>query len=133
MKYRKGYKYQLAEDDSIQTDIFPSKPVDIQFITLDSNGRLGLRSGYASDGPSGTTIDTKTSIAGAFFHDALYELLRKGLISSEERRKADLVAYDRWVKDGMWKWRAKNWLGALDNFASFAADPQNLKKIYKTP
>lgn len=55
-----GYKYQLAEDDWLQTNIIPPSPIDLQFITLDMTGRLGLRSGYASDGPSGPTIDTKS-------------------------------------------------------------------------
>lgn len=135
MRYRKGYKYQLAEDDWLQTDIIPTSPIDTQFITLDMNGLLVLRSGYASDGPSGPTIDTPSSISGAFFHDGGCQLVRMGLLPHvpEVVAKVNMMAYKKWVASGMWDWRAKNWHGALENFGGFAMDPKNQKKIYEVP
>ena len=135
MKYRKGYKYQLAEDDWLQTNIIPPSPIDLQFITLDMTRRLGLRSGYASDGPSGLTIDTKATIPGAFFHDGACQLVRMGWLPHvpEMIAKINMMAYKKWLDDGMWKWRAKNWHGALENFGGFALDPKNVKKVYEAP
>ena len=135
MRYRSGYKYQLAEDDWVQTDIIPTSYIDTEFITLDMKGLLGLRSGYASDGPSGPTIDTKSSIRGAFFHDAACQLVRTGHLpyTPEIIAKVNMLAYKIWVADGMWKWRAKNWHGALENFGGFALDPKNRKKVYEAP
>ena len=135
MRYRKGYKYQLAEDAFLQTNIIPPSPVDTQFITLDMSGLLGLRSGYASDGPSGPTIDTKTSMSGAFFHDGACQLGRMGLIpySPEIIAKVNMMAYEKWVASGMYEWRARWWHRGLTSFGDFALDPKSLKKIYEVP
>jgi len=84
IKYREGYKYVLHETYSVQTSIRPPADIITPFITLTASGLLILRAGYASDGPSGPTIDTKNFIRGAFGHDADRDL-------------------DRWCKeDGMW-------------------------------
>ena len=64
MKYRKGYKYQIAEDDYVKTDIIPERRIVTQFITLDTDGMLGIKSGYASDGCSGPMLDTKPALRG---------------------------------------------------------------------
>lgn len=47
--------------------------------------------------------------------------------------KINMMAYKKWLDDGMWKWRAKNWHGALENFGGFALDPKNVKKVYEAP
>jgi len=133
MRYRKGYKYQLMERDFVQTDIYLTDDISTHFITLTEDGLLILKQGYACDGPSGPTIDTKSSIRGAFFHDALYELMRRGLLPKYYKAKADRLAYRLWLKDGMWGWRAKAWYDGIKNFAGWAADPRNKKKIYVTP
>jgi hypothetical protein len=133
MKYTSGYKYQLCEQDSIQTDIFPNQNIDTEFIHLNTNGLLVLNSGYASDGPSGPTIDTPTSIRGAFFHDAIYQLIRMELLPAHWKKQADKLAHRLWVEDGMYKWRAALWHREIKKFAGFAADPKNRKKIHTTP
>ena len=132
-KYRKGYKYQLAEDITYKTAIRPSYEATTEFITLRTNGLLIIRSGYASDGPSGLTIDTKSSITASFIHDALYELIRKGLIRPVERVTADVILAKLCIENGMWKWRACVWYKAVRKFADFAANPANKKKIYTAP
>ena len=63
MKYRKGYKYQIAEDDTVQTRIFGYE-IDIEFIALTLSGLLTTKSGYASDGCSGPMLDTKSALRG---------------------------------------------------------------------
>jgi len=135
MKYRKGFKYQLAEDAFLQTNIIPPSPIDTKFITLDMSGLLGLRDGYASDGPSGPTIDTETSMAGAFFHDGACQLVRMGKLPHvpEVVAKVNMMAYEKWKASGMYEWRAWWWHRQLTNFGGFALDPKNLKKIYEVP
>lgn len=133
MKYRKGYKYQLAEDEVFRTSIYPGIDIDTQFINLTRDGTLTVRSGYAWDGASGPTIDTKSSMRGSLCHDALYQLIRQKWLPETWRKKADDEIYKCLVQDGMWKWRAKIWRRELKKFAGFAADPKNVKKVYEAP
>jgi hypothetical protein len=53
--------------------------------------------------------------------------------TSEMIIKVNMVAYNTWINCGVWKWRAKNCHGALENFGDFAQDTKNLKKVYETP
>lgn len=132
LKYRKGYKYQLAEDYTISTPII-GYDVDIDFIRLTPGGRLTLKKGYASDGASGPMIDTPSAIKGAFPHDGLCQLVRmKWLPHTPEMIKlVNRVAYDEWIRAGMWQWRAANAHGALENWGGFALAPKNAKRIYE--
>ena len=59
------------------------------FIALDVNGLLTVYRGYSWDGPSGLTITTKSFMRGSLVHDALYQLIRLGLLPSKERANAD--------------------------------------------
>ena len=43
IKYRAGYKYQLAEAYSCMTPIKPNKAVREEFFTLSKNGKLWIR------------------------------------------------------------------------------------------
>ena len=131
--YRKGYKYQLAKDLVIPTNIFPIADIVTQFIKLTTTGLLTLKSGYSSDGPSGPTIDTKSSMRGAFAHDGGYQLLRMGYLGQEFRKQFDQLAFALWTEDKMWKWRARRWYRALRKLGSSAADPKNVKKVYIAP
>lgn len=132
MKYRKGYKYQLAETESCHIPIYPGVDITTEFINLSRHGQLTIKSGYASDGPSGVTIDTKSSMRGAFVHDALAQLMREGHLSPGLKDMIDDIAYRIWVEDGMCKFRAKIWRGMLEKF-DFYVDPKNKKEIYEAP
>lgn len=133
MKYRKGYKYQLAEDEIFITDICGGKDVKTQFISLSEDGVLTIKSGYAWDGPSGPTFDRKTNMRGSLAHDALYQLIRQKWLDDAWRKKADDFIAKCWIEDGMWKWLANTEKFALKKFASAAADPKNAKKVYEAP
>ena len=76
MKYRKGYKYQLADDYTIQIDTKPPEEIETQFISLSIDGLLTIKDGYAWDGPSGPTIDTPNFMTPSLVHDAIYQLMR---------------------------------------------------------
>jgi hypothetical protein len=107
--YRGGYKYQIKQDYNLpNSGIIPNQPVDIQFIRLDVDGHLLIRSGYAWDGPSGPTIDTKNFMRGSLVHDALYQLMREGLLDmTAHRDPADRLLQSICIQDGMSKLRAR--------------------------
>jgi hypothetical protein len=107
IRYRDGYKYQLSAGHSEQVSIIPREHIVVtDFIVLSMDGVLIINKGYAWDGPSGPTIDTKNFMRGSLVHDALYQLMREGLISERWREQADKELQRICIEDGMWKIRA---------------------------
>lgn len=100
MKYTRGYKYQLEETEYYQTNI-KGYDVNFKFIFLKENGVLKIKHGYAWDGPSGPTIDTKNFMRGSLVHDALYELMDRGLLPISYKEQVDQILIDICDKDGM--------------------------------
>ncbi len=100
--FQAGYKYQLAFTYSLQVDIHPETDISTLFIALNASGKLTMRRGYAWDGPSGPTIDTLSFMRGALVHDALYQLMRLGLLESKWREVADNELKRICLEDGMW-------------------------------
>ena len=133
MKYRKGYKYQLAENETFILPIEIFGDIKTEFAELSKAGVFVIRAGYAWDGPSGPTIDTKNSMRGSLVHDALYQLMRQGHLGDNCREIADDFLYDVLVADGMNKLRAWFWWRGVRRAAGFAADPKNIKKVYVAP
>lgn len=101
IKYKDGYKYQLAETYSVWVAIFPATAIRHNFISLSPLGFLSIRKGYAWDGPSGPTFDTKNFMRGSLVHDALYQLIREGLLPLSERENADAELRRICLEDGM--------------------------------
>ena len=109
------YKYELEEDY-----IIPLKELDGIFVYGDDNpkysyatdhlafkaGVLTVKKYYTWDGPSGPTIDTDDFMRGALVHDALYQLIRQGVIRKSFRKKADKILYRICREDGMSWFRA---------------------------
>lgn len=128
VRYGEGYKYQLREDWWVDTGIKgcaarivdgydPFRP----WISLDQDGRLTVKEGYAWDGCSGPTWDDKTNMRGSLAHDALYQLMRAGKLGVDMRESADRVLRDLCLKDGMSRVRAWAYYHAVRLFAGFAA------------
>ena len=92
IKYRKGYKYQLAEDYYQFMPFAPDKDIDTEYISFGLDKLLRIKEGYAWDGPSGPTIDTESSMRGALVHDALYQLLRMQKLPQSMRPFCDEIA-----------------------------------------
>jgi hypothetical protein len=104
-EYKGGYKYQLQR--GYRQSLIPAPDADISdYISLKS-GTLSIAKGYAWDGPSGPTIDTKNFMRGSLVHDALYQLLREEKLPQGCREVADKLLYDLCRQDGMWWLRAK--------------------------
>ena len=106
IKYKDGYKYQLAETYSVKVGITPSSAVRHEYISLSQHGFLTISKGYAWDGPSGPTIDTKNFMRGSLVHDALYQLIGEGLLPLDDREKADRELRRICIEDGMSEARA---------------------------
>ena len=104
-KKRRTYKYNLHSSESYHTGL-TKHPGSSGMVSIGPNGMLLISEGYAWDGPSGPTIDTETFMRGSLIHDALYQLLRKGLLPQSSRKKADQILRDVCIEDGMSKIRA---------------------------
>ena len=133
--YQSGYKYQLKRAVSIQTELQPDGDKAIgDFVKLGADGLLELRNGYAWDGPSGPTIDTKTFMRGSLVHDALYQLMRAGVLDAEQWRKpADKELKRLCGIDGMNPLRAAWVYLAVQWFARKAASEEGRKPMHAAP
>lgn len=106
-KKRRHYKYTLFADYQHLTDLRFGQAVAIPpVITLEANGLLRIRKGYAWDGPSGPTIDTPNFMRGSLVHDVLYQLMREELIAQDHRQYADELLRQICIEDGMSRLRA---------------------------
>jgi hypothetical protein len=163
LKYRDGYKYQLWEDEKIYlpdivledgTILKAPRGLNIEtmFIRLMPDGTLIGKSGYAWDGASGPTWDSKYCMRGPLFHDIGYQLIRERLLSLAYKHYFDALMYliirtdgykmveswdhpaifqmieKKWIKDRIWAWYQ-----AVYNFGRSAALPENDRKILEVP
>jgi hypothetical protein len=116
------YKFILLDNHVMTVPIFPHKMLIVsnkekQYIRLEPNGRLTIFAGYAWDGVSGgISIQSDTNLRGGLVHDALYQLVRMGLLGTEERATADKIFYDILLTDGMNRVRAYYYYTAVRLF-----------------
>ena len=122
--YKSGYKHQLAKYFCIQTCIHPKTPIFTDYISLGTDGVLMIKRGYAWDGASGPTYDTKSCMRASLVHDALYQLIREGHLSPNHRKDADEHLYNICVEDGMLKCRAWLWKKAVNLCGNLANKPR---------
>lgn len=105
--YRTGYKYQTSRPyyHRLKNGIESNAAIDTEFLSL-RDGILTIKPGYAWDGPSGPTIDTKNFMRGSLVHDALYQLIREGHLPRDAKVSADNELRDVCIEDGMTRARA---------------------------
>ncbi len=132
LEYRSGYKYQLAKDYTHHIPIL-GYDIDIDFLQLNPEGYLTLKAKYATDGPSGLTFDTRNSIRGSFVHDAIYWLIRNGLIDKKYKEIADILLRDICIEDGMFRIRANYWYWAVSREGIHSLYPSSEKTILRAP
>ncbi len=134
IRYKSGYNYQLAKDYHFKTSIIPEQAVNNKFISLDLEGNLIVKNGYAWDGVSGPVKDTKKNLRASLVHDALYQLMRKEKISAEKYKdEADKIFRKICEKDGVPSALAKIYYNVLKKVGKYATEPKNAKKIKKAP
>jgi hypothetical protein len=133
IKYRKGYKYQLAEDYTCFVGIFPEKSIAWKWGVLSNNGFATVLEDYAWDGASGPTFDTPDTMRGSLLHDFLYQMMRLGLLNVSLRPQADNLLHDICVEDGMIHARAELWEEAVSMFAGSAVKHDAEPEILTAP
>lgn len=127
IKYRKidGYKYQLMEGYSHETNWLLPNAVQTgaRWVLLSKNGKITFKKGYAWDGPSGPTIDTKKFMRGSLVHDGCYQLIREKLLPMSKRKSADVLLWMICLADGMSRTRADYVYHAVRALGGSAAKP----------
>lgn len=114
IKYSEGYKYQLEELYACETPITGSLIEDDLF-TLYESGLLVIRKGFAWDGASGPTFDTKSSMRASLVHDVFCVCMRDGRLSYEKwQDTVNEFFRQQCIEDGMWQWRAGLWHAAVE-------------------
>lgn len=137
MKYRKGYKYQVEDRFFVSIASLGIRgrfhiTSKGGFIEIE-DGFLIIEKGYAWDGPSGPTFDTMSAMRGSCVHDALYQLMREGLLPMKPtRRRADLLFWELIRKDGMGRIRASYFFLAVFFCGRKAASPASTREVYDT-
>ncbi|OGU82655.1 MAG: hypothetical protein A2W11_06180 [Ignavibacteria bacterium RBG_16_35_7] len=125
IKYREGYKYQLAEDAKFDLSFYPSVNIKTDFIEFYITGVFVIKKGYAWDGASGPTWDDETNLQGSCLHDAGYQLMRLGLLDETVYR----ILFDKLfeqicLQDGMNKIRASLYFNGVHLFGEQYARQQ---------
>lgn len=131
MLYRGGYKYQLAASERFQTGI--PAVCNTKFMVMDGMGGLDVLAGYAWDGPSGITLDTASFMRGSLCHDALYQLMREGVIDVSWRARADQLLREICLQSGMWPARAWWVYHAVRRHGEASALPKNARPVLYAP
>ena len=135
LHYKKGYKYISDKQYHQHISIRPQKSISNSFISISPDGQLVIKRCYAWDGASGPTVDTSSSMRPSIVHDALYQLIREGLLPEKYRDEADKIFYDMCIEDGMWKFRAKYWHYCMKKgYSMFKKSlEKKAKKVYIAP
>lgn len=128
----KQWKYQLLVEASIKTRWRPLEWVTSAqgWIRLREDGVLTVLKGYAWDGPSGPSIDTPSFMRGSLFHDALYQLIRAGVLpdqDGDDRLRADELIREVCLEDGMRPFRARYVFWSLRMFGQRAANRSSIE------
>jgi len=132
--YKKGYKYQLRKDYTVQIPVTPEKEIGNEYIRLSPEGNLFIKESYAWDGPSGPTIDTLNFMRGSLVHDGLYQFMREELLDRKIYRKAaDKLIRQMCREDGMSAFRAWYVYWGLRIGGSSAADPRSENLLIVAP
>lgn len=122
----RSYKYRVKNTFQISIPIF-GFDIQTEYVALNVKGLLTIKKGYAWDGASGPTKDTKKSKRGSGVHDALYQFFRLGLLDYKAFRKtADVIFYKLLLADKMNRFRAWYWYIGVRRHAEFAARPKGI-------
>lgn len=125
IRYSEGYKYQLEALYACETPVTGTLIEDDLF-TLYATGLLVIRKGFAWDGASGPTFDTKNSMRASLVHDVFCVCMRDGRLSYEKWQDTINEFFrQQCIEDGMWHWRAGLWHAAVE-FAD-AGNPEQGK------
>lgn len=112
--FKEGYKYQLTRDYSVYTGICPPENVFCAFFTITADGWLHVQKGYAWDGASGPTVDTKSSMRPSLVHDCYCQAAKDRAIDYARcAPQYNQLFHAMCLEDGMWPIRAALWLAGV--------------------
>jgi hypothetical protein len=133
--FPRRYRFITAERFLIATGILRPNEGEIgnAFVRLTPGGILIIAASYAWDGASGPIAQTPDVIRGSLVHDALYQLMREGLLEGGWRRMADMLLREMCVTDGMPRWQAEMVHAAVSSFGSLYAAPEEPKPVLVAP
>jgi hypothetical protein len=132
MKYRKGYRNQLAETYTIQLpyNLWPPAPIVDEFFGIDCDGFAVIAKGYAWDGASGPTADIPRQqiMVPSLVHDMLCQLDRAGHLTSvpDARKHADELLYTMLRERGMNPIRARLWYWGVRFGSTMEGGPKEI-------
>lgn len=121
--YRRGYKYQLVGNHIFYVDIRPEESIKAGYVQLNKAGVLRIKSGYAWDGCSGPTWDSGGNMRAGLIHDALYQIMRLGLLPQTFKEAADRELQKAMKEDGAWGIRAWYYYKAVKMFGGKSCQP----------
>jgi len=129
MKYRSGYKYQLAQDEAFKTSFRPREEIRTARILLKPSGLMIISEGYCWDGASGI-VDRSTNLKASLGHDALYQLMRMDRLDYQKWKTAD-DDFCKWLrKAGAWGITAKLDGWGLRLMRGKFARPEHRKEVH---
>lgn len=117
----------LLEKESYASRIPIIEAVRSKFISMSKKGLITIRPGYAWDGPSGPTFDTKSFMRGSLFHDAAYQLMRESLVSIDLLPSFDRMLVAICKDDGMWALRRRWVYRGVRIGGGPSAEPRSVK------
>lgn len=129
MKYEllKGWKYRLVEPVVRRTEIVNCGAY-ASYVHLLFDGTLTLETGYAWDGATGVP-DTPEIMEASAVHDALYQLMRLGLLDRERWFEyANQLLCTMCIEKGMPVEAAKHILWGVQMFGKAATMPEKKLK-----
>ncbi len=109
MKYKSGYRYVSQETVLVNVGPALHAPVSSAFASIAAE-KLCVMAKYAWDGASFTPFKwlgtPKAWLTPSLVHDALYQLIRDGLMDRQYREAADRLFRDMLIERGVWRWVA---------------------------
>ena len=134
IRYRAGYKYQLAEDYTVRTPVCPDDDIIHDWFVLTRIGVLLIKSGYAWDGASGPTFDTKSSMRPSLVHDVFCQMMRTELLSFNKWQNAVNDFFrEHCISKGMNWFRARYWYMAVEFAEAGRPDGEDPNPVIEAP
>jgi len=133
IRYREGYKYQLAEDFRIKTPIV-GESIRHDYFQLYKNGNLLVKKSYAWDGASGPTFDTQASMEPSLVHDVFCQMMRTELLSFNKwQDTVNDFFREHCISKGMNWFRARYWYMAVEFADAGRPDGKDPNPVIEAP
>lgn len=110
-RYRRSYKFVTVSSVSCETGIVTA-PIKTAYASL-VGGDLIILAGYAWDGASGPTWDTRSTVLASLVHDTFYQFMRENQLPRSYRKQADQLFRQMLREGGMGRVRSSVWYRGL--------------------